>query len=452
MVEVKEEEEKKARALLVGAPLPKKEKMMESTGNQLKELEGLVSTLGMECAGSMTLTRIEPTPAYGMGSGKAQEIADRAKAIEADCIIFDWELDPTKQRNWEKLTGIPVFDRNELIIRIFAQRASTKEAVLQVELAQLTYSLPRLSHSYGNLSRQRGGSFGNKGQGETQLELDRRQIEDKIVQIKKELEAVESNRATQRRQRERTATPACALVGYTNAGKSSLLNALTGADAFVEDKLFATLDPTTRKLTLSEGSSVLLTDTVGFISKLPHTLIDAFKSTLEEASYADLLLLTVDASDSDCIKQYQQVLKVLGEIGADKINRILVLNKTDKLREGVHKPTGTEEDLREQELTLAEIEAAFPGAIKVSAKTGAGFDKLLEAITENLFGAIEHYRIPMEDCQLVELVRKNGRILSEEWLESFIELEARIPGTIGEDGKATTRTKSLLSKYLLKEE
>ncbi|MBQ6567657.1 MAG: GTPase HflX, partial [Treponema sp.] len=367
MVEVKEEEEKKARALLVGGPLPKGERQEEASApqdaRQLSELKGLVTTLGMECAGMLCLTRLEPTPAYGMGSGKAQEIADKAKELGADCIIFDWEMDPTKQRNWEKLTGIPVFDRNEVIIRIFAQRARTKEAVLQVQLAQLSYSLPRLSHSYGNLSRQRGGSFGNKGQGETQLELDRRQVEDKIVQIRKELEAVEESRATQRRQRERTATPACALVGYTNAGKSSLLNALTGADAFVEDKLFATLDPTTRKLSLSEGCSVLLTDTVGFISKLPHTLIDAFKSTLEEASFADLLLVTVDAGDPDCIKQYTQVLKVLAEIGADKIDRIVLLNKADKL-DG-------------DEVRTAQLEAAFPGAIRTSAKTGAGFDSLL---------------------------------------------------------------------------
>lgn len=437
MVEVKEEEEKKAQALLVGGPLPKGERLEETSapqdGRQLSELKGLVSTLGMETAGMLCLTRLEPTPAYGMGTGKAQEIADKAKELGADCIIFDWELDPTKQRNWEKLTGIPVFDRNEVIIRIFAQRARTKEAVLQVQLAQLTYSLPRLSHSYGNLSRQRGGSFGNKGQGETQLELDRRQVEDKIVQIKKELEAVEESRATQRRQRERTATPACALVGYTNAGKSSLLNALTGADAFVEDKLFATLDPTTRKLSLSEGCSVLLTDTVGFISKLPHTLIDAFKSTLEEASFADLLLVTVDASNPDCIKQYTQVLKVLAEIGADKIKRIVLLNKADKLDD--------------DEIRTAQLEAAFPGAIRTSAKTGEGFDTLLATVTERLFGEVCRYRIPLADCQLVELVRKNGRILREEWLDGFVELEARVPGTIDGEGKATTRTKSLLSKY-----
>lgn len=438
MVEVKEEEEKKARALLVGAPVPKEEKNEAVPDSQTKELEGLVSTLGMDIAGTMNLTRIEPTPAYGMGSGKAQEIADKAKELGADCIIFDWELDPTKQRNWEKLTGIPVFDRNEVIIRIFAQRARTKEASLQVQLAQLVYSLPRLSHSYGNLSRQRGGSFGNRGQGETQLELDRRQVEDKIVQIRKELEEVEASRATQRRQRERNSTPSCALVGYTNAGKSSLLNALTGADAFVEDKLFATLDPTTRKLTLSEGCSVLLTDTVGFISKLPHTLIDAFKSTLEEAAFADLLLVTVDSSDPDCIRQYRQVLKVLEEIGADKIERIVLLNKTDKL-EG--KP-----------LLEAQLKTAFPNAVKLSAKTGEGFAQLLSVVTESLFGDIGHYRIPIEDCQLVELVRKNGKILREDWQDGFVDLEARVPGTVSEDGKASTRTKSLLLKYMIKGE
>ncbi|MBQ9538909.1 MAG: 50S ribosome-binding GTPase, partial [Treponema sp.] len=183
-----------------------------------------------------------------------------------------------------------------------------------------------------------------------------------------------------------------------------------------------------------EGCSVLLTDTVGFISKLPHTLIDAFKSTLEEASFADLLLVVVDSSDPDCIKQYEQVQKVLAEIGADKIKQIVLLNKADK---------------ESGELGL---EAAFPAAIRVSAKTGEGFDELIAAVTEGLFGEIEHYRIAMEDCQLVELVRKNGRILKEEWQDGFIELEARIPGTTGEDGKATSRTRSLLSKYLCKEE
>ena len=329
MVEVQQEEEKKARALLIGAPNKGKGSKPDA---KPEELEGLVKTLGMETAGIIVLNRIEPTPAYGIGTGKTKEIAAKAKELFADCIIFDWEIDPTKQRNWEKLCSIPVFDRNEVILRIFASRAQTKEAVLQVELARLTYSLPRLSHMYGDLARQRGGSYGSKGSGETQLELDRRQTEDKIVQIKKELEQVAQTRRTQRKQRERNSFRNCALVGYTNAGKSSLLNALTGADVFVENKLFATLDPTTRKFSLGEGSTILLTDTVGFISNLPHTLINAFRSTLEEASFADLLLIVVDASDPECRKQYEQVIKVLGEIGADKIPRLVLLNKWDAVK------------------------------------------------------------------------------------------------------------------------
>ncbi|MBR0476177.1 MAG: GTPase HflX, partial [Treponema sp.] len=329
MVEVQQEEEKKARALLIGAPNKGKGSKPDA---KPEELEGLVKTLGMETAGIIVLNRIEPTPAYGIGTGKTKEIAAKAKELFADCIIFDWEIDPTKQRNWEKLCSIPVFDRNEVILRIFASRAQTKEAVLQVELARLTYSLPRLSHMYGDLARQRGGSYGSKGSGETQLELDRRQTEDKIVQIKKELEQVTQTRRTQRKQRERNSFRNCALVGYTNAGKSSLLNALTGADVFVENKLFATLDPTTRKFSLGEGSTILLTDTVGFISNLPHTLINAFRSTLEEASFADLLLIVVDASDPECRKQYEQVIKVLGEIGADKIPRLVLLNKWDAVK------------------------------------------------------------------------------------------------------------------------
>ncbi len=430
MVEIQEEQEKKARCLLIGAPSKKKGVIEEPD-----ELKGLVTTLGMEVAGVIVLQRIEPTPAYGIGKGKTQEIADKAKEIFADCIIFDWEIDPTKQRNWEKLTDIPVFDRNEVIIRIFAQRAQTKEAVLQVDLARLTYSLPRLSHTYGDLARQRGGSYGAKGSGETQLELDRRQIEDKIIQIKKELNQIIINRQVQRKQRERTATPSCALVGYTNAGKSSLLNALTGADVFVEDKLFATLDPTTRKLALAEGSFILLTDTVGFISNLPHTLIDAFKSTLEETTFADLLLITVDASDPHCKEQYNQVLSVLEEIKADRIPRLVVLNKCDVL-------TGNE-------VTISELDAVFPDAIKVSAKTKDGFENLLAHITEVLLGTQAQFKIPMEQNSLVELARKNGTILQEDWQEDCILLNARIPGTIDQNGNATTRTLAMLMKYLI---
>ncbi|MBP5176438.1 MAG: GTPase HflX [Treponema sp.] len=426
MINLQEEQEKKARCLLIGAP--------NKTDAEPQELISLIDTLGMEVADTMVLARIEPTPAYGIGTGKAQEIANRAKDLNADCIIFDWEIDPTKQRNWEKLTGINVFDRNEVIIRIFSQRAQTKEAVLQVQLAKLTYSLPRLSHMYGNLSRQRGGNYGAKGSGETQLELDRRQIEDKILQLKKELDQVSMNRKTQRKMRERNAQPTCSLVGYTNAGKSSLLNALTGADTLVENKLFATLDPTTRKFSLSEASQVLLTDTVGFISNLPHTLIDAFRSTLEEAASSDLLLIVVDSGDPNYKMQYKQVLKVLEEIHADKIQSLVVLNKIDTVKDNP--------------LLLSELEAEFPGAIKTCAKDGSGFEELIAEMTVRLLGELRNFKIPLTRSDLVELARKNGTIEKEEWLEDGAYLTARIPGTI-EDGNASTRTLALLLPFVV---
>ncbi len=431
MVEVKEEEEYVVKALLVGKPPRNKEEDPRPV-----ELEGLVKTMGYQCVGIFTMTRLEVAPVYGMGKGKAAEIANRAKELMADCIIFDWEIEPTKQRNWEKLTNLPCFDRNEVILRIFAQRAQTKEAVLQVELAKLTYSLPRLSHTYGNMARQRGGSYGAKGSGETQLELDRRQIEEKIIQIKKELESVELNRATQRKQRERTALQSCALVGYTNAGKSSLLNALTGAEVFVEDELFATLDPTTRKLELPEGTSILITDTVGFISNLPHTLIKAFKSTLEEASRANLLLITVDSSDDNFFKQYKEVQKVLAEINADKIQQLVLLNKIDNVKDNV--------------VRMAELKAAFPDAIYLSAKTQEGFEELLSKITENLLGKEENYIIPLERTDIEVLIRKNGTITKEEWLEDGIHLTARIQGTFDDEGKASSRTLALAAPYIIK--
>ena len=283
MYEVEEEAQKKVRCLLV---IPQ--------WVHPQELKNLVKTLDMEVADLVTLpekTSSASIARFGIGSGKAQEIAQLAEAQEADCIIFDTEITPTRQRNWETLAGIPVFDRQEVILRIFAQRARTKEAVLQVELAQLTYSLPRLAHSYGDMARQRGGSYGAKGAGETKLELDRRSIQNRIVQVKRELEKVVQERQTQRKRREKIPLPTCALVGYTNAGKSSLLNALTGSQVLAQDKLFATLDPTTRRLSIAGGTGLLLTDTVGFISNLPHSLVDAFKSTLEEAVQAQLLLV-----------------------------------------------------------------------------------------------------------------------------------------------------------------
>lgn len=412
MINIEEEKNRKVRAFLVGEP-----------GNNLCELKGLTDTLGLETAGTLTLTRLEIQPAYGMGKGKAQEIVDLAKESEADCIIFDFNIEPTKQRNWEKLSKIPCFDRQEVIIRIFASRAQTKEAVLQVELARLSYSLPRLAHSYGDMARQRGGSYGSKGAGETQLELDQRRIRERIAQTKKELDLVVRTRETQRKKRGALPVPECALIGYTNAGKSSLLNALTNADAFVENKLFATLDPLTRRLNLKDGNGILLTDTVGFISNLPHTLIDAFKSTLAEAEQADLQLIVIDASDSQAKFQYDTVIQVLKEIKAEQNNRLIVLNKWDAVKEN--------------EINQAELQLLFPDAVKVSARTHEGFDQLSERISEKLLGAMNEYEIPAEEQDILRQIRANGVISEENWLDSSVVLKARISG----------RTAAIAEKY-----
>ncbi len=408
MKEISDERQQPVKAVLVGAPLE-----VECDRIPLTELQGLVSTLEMDIVDSIILPRREPTPQFGIGTGKAAEIAERAKEKNADCIIFDFEINPTQQRNWEKLAQIPVFDRHEVILRIFASRAQTKEAVLQVELAKLTYSLPRLAHTYGDMARQRGGSYGSKGSGETQLELDRRGIQEKIGRIKKELEKVVQERDTRRKRRDKIPLSVCALVGYTNAGKSSLLNALTGAEVFVENKLFATLDPTTRRLDLEGGEGLLLTDTVGFISNLPHSLVDAFKSTLEEAERADLQLLVLDASNPDVEFQYETVLQVLTEIKADKNKRIVVLNKTDI-------PVG---DIRNRYL-----KQKFPDALWVSAKDKNGLDLLAEKMTESIFGPVMEYEIPLTQSNIIQDIRKNGVVLKTEWNDTSLWLQARTKG------------------------
>lgn len=403
MIDIEKEEQRIPRALLVGEP-----------GNNLQELKGLVFTLGMDIVQRLTLNRLEVHPAYGMGKGKAQEINELAHSVEADCIIFDFNIEPTKQRNWEELTGLSCFDRQEVIIRIFAQRAQTKEAVLQVELARLMYSLPRLAHMNKTFSRQRGGAFGAKGAGETQLELDQRKIRERIAAVKKELAEIELNRKTQRKQRDKL--PSVALVGYTNAGKSSLLNALTGSETFVENKLFATLDPLTKKLPLNESAGALITDTVGFVSNLPHHLIDAFKSTLEEAVTADLLLLVLDSSDVEAEFQYKTVCDVLEEIGATKNPRLILLNKIDKNDDSTQ--------------TLSALRLKFPEAICISAKEEIGFVELKDKIYELLYGELANYVIPTSQSVLINEVRKAGCIQSEEWLDDGVHISARMTGRL----------------------
>ena len=403
MIEIEKENAKLPRARLVGEP-----------GNDLQELKGLVQTLGMDIIQRLTLNRLEVHPAYGMGKGKAEEINELAHQIQADCIIFDFNLEPRKQRNWEELTNLSCFDRQEVIIKIFAQRAHTKEAVLQVELARLSYSLPRLAHMNKDFSRQRGGAFGAKGSGETQLELSQSIVHEKITQIKRELAEIEINRQTQRKQRGKF--PSCALVGYTNAGKSSLLNALTGADAYVEDKLFATLDPLTRKLPLNDSATALITDTVGFISNLPHHLIDAFKSTLEEAVYADLLLIVLDSCDDEAEEQYKTVCEVLSDIGADKNPRLILLNKTDKAEENPE--------------NLTKLRHRFTDAICISAKDQSGFVELKDKIYELLFGECAAYIIPPSQVVLINELKKAGCIMKEEWLDDGVHITARTTGRL----------------------
>lgn len=351
-----ETETKRKRALLIS---------LAKEGDGGKELLGLAETLEIDTAALEVINVREKQPRFGMGSGKAAELAAKAKELEADCIVFDWEITPSQQRNWEELAKIPVIDRQEMIIQIFASRAATREADLQVQLAELNYRLPRLTHKHINLSQQRGGQYGAKGTGETKLETDRRTIEQRILKLEKEIDAVAKQRQIQRRQRERQGMPVCAIVGYTNAGKSSLLNALTGASVFVENKLFATLDATTRRFEPAVGKYALLTDTVGFIRRLPHSLIKAFRSTLEEAAHSNLLLHVLDASDPNLKDCYATTVSVLQELGAGEIPVITVLNKIDKLSDG------------EQ---INNLLADFPETVAVSVKSGEGLDELKRRI------------------------------------------------------------------------
>jgi GTP-binding protein HflX len=376
-----------------------------------REFGSLADTLGLDAAARETVYVRGKHSRFGMGTGKARELAEKAAALEADCLVFDRELSPSRQKNWEDLAGIPVMDRQELIIRIFAGRARTREAELQAALAELRYSLPRLQHKYIDLNRQRGGRYGTRGSGETRFETDRRLVEQRIHRLEGELEELRRQRGVQRKQRGRQGIPVCALVGYTNAGKSSVFNALTGAGVLAEDKLFATLDSTSRRLELPGGLPVLLADTVGFIRRLPHFLIDAFRSTLEEAAGADLLIHVLDASDPAVDGYYETTLSVLRELGAGHIPAIVLLNKIDKMA-GAEAP----EDLT----------ARYAGAIPFSAVTGRGFPELLRRIESLLSPAVRRFRFPQDRTDLAALLYRSGTVLVEKYEAGYIEMEARV--------------------------
>jgi len=397
------------RALLVGVRDEKMSK--DEAGVLVRELGSLVDTLGLEVASKEMVYVRENTAKYGVGTGKAEELAEKAASLKVDCVIFDRDISPSQQRNWEKLAGIPVIDRQKLIIQIFAGRARTREAELQVNLAELNYALPRLQHKYIDLSRQRGGRYGTKGSGETRFETDRRLVEQRIHRLEEELEVVKRQRQVQRKQRERQGVPICALVGYTNTGKSSILNALTGADVLAENKLFATLDPSSRRLELPQGTQVLLVDTVGFIRRLPHSLINAFRSTLEEAIRADVLLNVLDASEEDLAGQYKTTLSVLGELGAADIPMITVLNKIDRLQSGEE---------------LEALVKSFPESVPVSAVDGRGLAELCSRVEQSLSGAVTRFRFPAGRTDLAALLHRCGQVFSESYGNDYIEMEARV--------------------------
>lgn len=399
------------RVFLVGAEIKKRGTI--EVRESMEELAELATTAGALVIGEGTQRVERPHVATFIGKGKAAEFAEACEKGEVDTVIFDDELSPAQTRNLERIFDCKVLDRTALILDIFAQRARTREGKMQIEMAQLQHILPRLTRMWTHLSRQKGG-IGMRGDGESQLEVDRRRVQDRIARLKRELEEVKRVRSTQRQGRQRSHWPLVSIVGYTNAGKSTLLNKLTGSDVLVEDKLFATLDPTTRRLRLPNNQNALLSDTVGFIRKLPHQLVESFKATLEEVGEADLLMHVVDVSNSMVEEQIAAVDKVLREIGADEKPTMMVFNKIDQLEER----NGNLHWLQEHKNTVA-----------VSAKTGEGLDTL-QAELGSMVRPIRtglNLRIPVTDGATIARVRAIGQVDEEQYLGELVHLKARIP-------------------------
>ena len=342
-------------------------------------------------------------PKYLMGSGNAERIARLAQECEADCLVFDTSLSPSQQRNWERLARCAVIDREELILDIFAARARSREAVLQVELARAQFMLPRLTGAWGHLSRQQGGGATTRGEGEAQIEMDRRLLRRRIRQLRGELEELTSQRATQRKARRRRPVSQGAIVGYTNVGKSSLLKKLTGADVLVRDQLFATLDPSSRRM--ADLPDVVLSDTVGFVRRLPHSLIEAFKSTLEEAAQSDFLLLVLDISSPQLDMEFETTLGVLKELGADEKNIQIVFNKYDLI------------DQEADAVRLARLHSLFPDAVYISTLTGYGLDVLREKIIVLSSDSRHtmHVLLPPDRYDLVAMAHRFGEVHEENY-------------------------------------
>ena len=409
------------RALVVRLYFDKSEE--EESASLLAELGELVSTLGIEIAESVLAKSREMHKKFLCGTGKAAEIVELARAHECDVIVIDNGLAPSQQREWEKLADLCVIDREEVILDIFAKRAHTREATLQVELARMQYALPRLARMWGHLDRESAGSGGaggggaSRGMGEKQIEVDRRLAHLSIDRCKRELEIVRKQRKTQRKEREKFETPHGAIVGYTNAGKSTLLNILSGSDVMAKDMLFATLDTTTRRIELPDGQPLLITDTVGFVRNLPHRLVEAFKATLEESVLADFLIHVLDATAPEIEKFHTTTLSVLNELGAGDKEIITILNKIDAV---------TDPEV------FANLERRFPDAIHASALTGEGMENLLKACSRVLADRVsrQQYRIPQKRGDLLNLLHKDAKVLSTEYEQNDILVSAVVPANI----------------------
>ncbi len=401
------DEQKINRAVLAGLNSPALSREQNANEESLEELEALLETAGGTCVGTVLQNKATPDPRTFLGEGKVAELKELCQGVKADLVIFDNDLSPSQQRVLTETLGVQVLDRSALILDIFAQRARTAEGRLQVELAQYKYLLPRLTSMWSHLERQEG-AIGTRGPGETQLETDRRLIRQKITRLEGELKEVRRIRATQRQRREKNEIPVVAIVGYTNAGKSTLLNHLTGAGIPANNRLFDTLDTTTRTLELSDTCSVLISDTVGFISKLPHQLVEAFKATLEELEYADLLLHVVDASNPEWQEQAQVVERLITELGAWETPRLDVFNKCDML-EGDILPHGED-------------------TVAISARTGAGVDRLLDKLKERLDKGTLRVKlaIPYDQGGVVDMLYREAKVEKVEYGET-IEVDAICP-------------------------
>jgi GTP-binding protein HflX len=424
------------RALLIG--LEKEGVSKWDLQDSLDELRELANSAGAEVIDTVTQKLQKPTAPYYIGRGKAELIKDSCQDRQVTSVIFDDELSPAQGRNLENLFARKVLDRTQLILDIFAQRARSREGRLQIELAQLQYLLPRLTRMWHHLSRQTGG-IGTRGPGETQLEVDRRRVQERIARLERELEAVRKTRAVQRQGRKRHQWPVAAVVGYTNAGKSTLLNLLTGADLVAENKLFATLDPTTRSFVLPNKQRVLLTDTVGFLRKLPHTLIESFKATLEEVTEADLLIHIVDLSHPRVDEQMEAVDAVIKELDASGKQTLIVFNKIDNLENGAggSRATSTGKPERVDELGSESINREiaetyvkrFPGSVAISARTGEGVNRLVGALENALssWRLRSRFRIPSDQSALIAEIHRVGHVLELRYEGDDALIVAHVP-------------------------